>query len=105
MSHVLVIDQNKTPLDPIHPGRARRSTVQGFRTGDIAKAVIPIGTKSGTYIGRIAVREIGHFNITTSAGVVQGLNAKYFTAIHRTDGYSYQKGRAACGQVMVPPHA
>ncbi len=24
MSHVLVIDQNKTPLDPIHSGRARK---------------------------------------------------------------------------------
>jgi 5-methylcytosine-specific restriction endonuclease McrA len=70
------------------------SLVQGFRTGDIAKAIIPAGTKAGTYVGRVAVRETGYFNITTAAGTIQGLNARYFTAIHRMDGYSYQKGRS-----------
>ena len=72
-----------------------KSTVQGFRTGDMAKAIIPTGTKVGTYVGRVAVRETGSFNITTAAGTVQGLNATYFTAIQRMDGYSYQKGRSA----------
>ena len=71
------------------------SMVRGFRTGDMAKAIIPTGTKVGTYVGRVAVRETGSFNITTATGTVQGLNAKYFTAIHRSDGYSYQKARSA----------
>jgi 5-methylcytosine-specific restriction endonuclease McrA len=71
------------------------SLVQGFRTGDMVRAVIPNGTKVGTYVGRVAVRETGSFNITTAHGTIQGLNARYFTAIHRVDGYSYQKGRSA----------
>ncbi len=82
-----------------------KSTVQGFRTGDMPKAIIPTGTKAGTYVGRVAVRETGSFTITTSAGTIQGLNAKYFTAIHRMDGYSYQKARAVYGRVVFPPHA
>lgn len=72
-----------------------KSLVQGFRTGDIAKAIIPTGTKVGTYVGRVAVRETGRFNITTTHGTIQGLNARYFTAIQCVDGYSYQKGRSA----------
>jgi 5-methylcytosine-specific restriction endonuclease McrA len=72
-----------------------KSLVQGFRTGDMAKAIIPTGTKVGTYIGRVAVRETGYFNVTTAAGTIQGLNVRFFTAIHRMDGYSYQNGRSA----------
>ncbi len=79
--------------DPRTTGKGK-STVQGFRTGDMAKAIIPTGTKVGTYVGRVAVRETGSFNITTATGTIQGLNATYFTAIHRVDGYSYQQARS-----------
>ncbi len=72
-----------------------KSVVQDFRTGDTAKASIPTGTKAGVYVGRVAVRETGSFNITTRGGTIQGLNAKYFTIIHHADGYSYQKARSA----------
>ena len=73
------------------------SLVQGFRSGDMARAVITTGTRVGVYVGRVAVRATGKFNITTSAGTVQGLHVKYFTAIQRRDGYtySYQKARSA----------
>ena len=73
------------------------STVEGFRTGDMAKAMILKGTKVGTYVGRVAVRETGYFNITTSTGTIQGVNFKCFTPLHRSDGYAYhtpQKGRS-----------
>jgi 5-methylcytosine-specific restriction endonuclease McrA len=72
-----------------------KSLVHGFRTGDMAKAIILTGTKAGTYVGRVAVRETGYFNITTAQGTMQGVHARYFTALHRVDGYSYQKGRSA----------
>ena len=74
------------------------STVQGFRTGDIVKAIIPTGIKSGTYVGRIAVRKTGMFTITTSTITGQDTNVKYLTCLHHMDGYSYQitqKGRSA----------
>ncbi len=51
---------------------ARR--VSGFQTGDLVRAVVPTSSiKAGTYVGRLAVRATGSCNITTSAGVVQGI--------------------------------
>ena len=74
------------------------STVRGFRTGDIATARIPTGSKSGTFIGRIAVRKTGTFTITTNTSTGQDVNVKYLTCLHHMDGYAYQtaqKGRSA----------
>jgi 5-methylcytosine-specific restriction endonuclease McrA len=69
-------------------------TVLGFRTGDIARAVVTSGVKEGVYVGRVAIRATKRFNIQTRAGTIQGLPAHTFTVLHRSDGYSYQKGRA-----------
>ncbi len=69
-----------------------RSCVQGFRTGDIVRAKVPSGKKSGSHVGRVAVRVCGSFNITTRTGTIQGVAAGYCTALQHTDGYSYQKG-------------
>jgi hypothetical protein len=66
--------------------------VQGFRTGDIVRATVPSGKKSDSYFGRVAVRASGFFNITTKIGTIQGVAARYCTALQRADGYSYQKG-------------
>jgi 5-methylcytosine-specific restriction endonuclease McrA len=60
-----------------------------FQTGDIIRAAIKAGKKIGTYIGRIATRATGSFNISTSNGLVQGISHKYCKAIHRKDGYGY----------------
>ncbi len=67
----------------------RDKFVKGFQTGDIVKAVVTKGKKIGTYIGRIAVRSTGSFNIATAKGLVQGINYKYCQAIHKKDGYNY----------------
>ncbi len=76
------------------PKQAKR--VKGFQTGDIVKAVVPSGAKSGTYVGRVAVRATGSFNITTKEGkTVQGISHRHCTALQTCDGYSYQKGEAA----------
>lgn len=69
------------------PKQARM--VQGFRTGDMVQAVVTSGKKVGTYTGRVAVRTRGSFNITTASGTIQGLNYRFFHAIHRADGYRY----------------
>ncbi|MEA5594082.1 RNA-guided endonuclease IscB [Rivularia sp. UHCC 0363] len=63
--------------------------VKGFQTGDIVKAVVITGKKVGEYIGRIAVRTSGSFNISTNNGLVQGISHKYCSAIHKKDGYGY----------------
>lgn len=62
--------------------------VQGFQTGDIVKAIVTSGKNLGRYVGRVAVRSIGSFNISASE-LVQGISYKYCQIIHRKDGYGY----------------
>ena len=67
----------------------RYKFVKGFQTGDIVKAVVTKGKKIGTYLGRVAVRSTGSFNISTSNGLVQGISHRYCTTVHGKDGYAY----------------
>jgi 5-methylcytosine-specific restriction endonuclease McrA len=63
--------------------------VHGFQTGDMVKAVVTSGKKIGTYIGRVAVRASGSFNIKTAHATIQGISYKYCQPQHRSDGYMY----------------
>ncbi len=74
---------------PKQPGRKK-----GFKTGDIVKAVVTKGKHVGTYVGRVAARATGSFDITTKQGTTQGIGYQYCRALHRSNGYSYQKGEA-----------
>ena len=65
--------------------------VKNFQTGDIVKAVVIKGKKIGAYIGRVAVRTSGSFNISTASGLIQGISHKYCKSIHKKDGYEYGK--------------
>jgi len=66
----------------------RFKSVKGFQTGDIVKAVVTSGKKFGIYIGRVAVRTSGSFNISASK-LVSGISFKYCKIVHHKDGYSY----------------
>lgn len=61
----------------------------GFQTGDIVKASVAKGKKAGTYVGRVAVRTSGFFNIKFGELVIQGIGHRWCRLIQRTDGYSY----------------
>ena len=67
----------------------RKKFVKGFQTGDIVKAVVTSGKKIGTYVGRVAVRSTGSFNISTANGLIQGISHKCCTRVHAKDGYAY----------------
>lgn len=67
----------------------------GFQTGDLIRAVVPTGKKYGTHTGRVAVRATGSFNITTTAGTVQGVSHKHCAVLQRGDGYGYLWKEAA----------
>ena len=69
--------------------KSRKKKVNGFQTGDIAKAIVTSGKKVGTYIGRVAVRKSGFFNIKTRETTIQGINWTYCHMLHMSDGYSY----------------
>ncbi|BAZ20724.1 HNH endonuclease [Kalymmatonema gypsitolerans NIES-4073] len=67
----------------------RNKFVKGFQTGDIVKAVVTSGKKIGTYVGRVAVRSTGSFNISTANGLIQGIGYKNCVSVHKKDGYNY----------------
>ena len=63
----------------------------GFATGDLVRAVVPTGKKAGTYVGRVAVRSRGSFNITASAGTVQGISHRHCRLLQRADGWGWSR--------------
>ena len=67
----------------------RQKQIHGFQTGDRVKAVVTQGKKIGTYVGRVAVRASGSFNIQTAQSLIQGISYRYCTLIQRGDGYGY----------------
>ncbi len=68
----------------------RSKSSHGFKTGDIVSAHVTKGKKIGTYVGRVAVRESGSFNITTASGVVQGIGHRTCRLLQPANGYGYQ---------------
>jgi 5-methylcytosine-specific restriction endonuclease McrA len=76
--------------------------IQGFTTGDLVVAVVPSGKQAGTYVGRVAIRTSGYFNITTKGTTIQGISYQYCHPIHRCDGYSYHSEKEVGG---IPPTA
>ena len=95
----------------------RSKSAFGFQTGDLVRAVITTGKKAGTYLGRVAIRASGSFNIQSSTGLVQSIHHRFCTLIQRADGYGYSwtkiaptKGDAVMGRsptaaLSLPGHA
>jgi len=73
--------------------------VQGFQTGDLVRAVVRSGTKQGTYVGKVAVRSRGTFNIPTARVVVTDIRHRWCRLVTKADGYIYQQGKEAA----IPP--
>ena len=91
----------------------RQKAVKGFQTGDLVRAEVPASSKkAGTYIGRVAIRTTGSFNIQTGTEVVQGISHKHCQVLQRGDGYGYSRiatpkgeagvGRAQHGALSLP---
>ena len=68
----------------------RAKSVQGFRTGDLVRAMVPTGKKAGVHVGRVAIRATGNFNIQKLSGVVQGISFRHCRVLMRGDGYTYE---------------
>lgn len=72
--------------------KPRSKNFFGFKTGDIVKAIIPVGARTkvptGTYTGRVAVRSTGHFDVKTTDAKIT-VSHKYCKPLHLMDGYSY----------------
>lgn len=74
---------------PRTKAKSKEKKIKGFQTGDIVKAIVTSRKKVGTYIGRVAVRKSGSFNIKTVEKTIQGIGWKYCRVLHLSDGYSY----------------
>ncbi len=70
----------------------------GFQTGDLVRAVVTTGRKIGTYLGRVAIRASGSFNVRTGNGLVQGIHHRFCTLVQRADGYGYSWAKMASTQ-------
>jgi hypothetical protein len=55
----------------------------------MVRAVVPSGLKMGTWMGRVAVRKTGSFNVQTPDGATKGISYRYCTLTQRADGYGY----------------
>ena len=69
--------------------------VHGFQTSDMVKAIVKTGKKAGVYVGRVAVRASGSFNIKVANNTIQGISYRYCRLLQRVDGYSYEQGGTA----------
>lgn len=65
----------------------------GFQTGDMVKAEVPKGKYAGVWVGRVAVRASGSFDLKDSSGkrICQGISHKYCQLIQRLDGWQHEK--------------
>jgi 5-methylcytosine-specific restriction endonuclease McrA len=79
----------------------RQKQVHGFQTGDMVRAIVPSGKKTGAYVGRVAVRASGSFNVQTSTAVVQGISWRHCHVLSRGDGYTYHT-RTRCSEQHAP---
>ena len=55
------------------------------------KAIVTSGKKTGVYVGGVATRASGSFNVSAAAGLVQGISYKHCRIIHKKDGYGYAR--------------
>ncbi|WP_297444858.1 RNA-guided endonuclease IscB [Acidiferrobacter sp.] len=76
----------------------RAKSAFGFQTGDMVRAVVTTGKKMGVYLGRVAIRASGSFNIQSSTGLVQGIHHRFCALIQRADGYGYSWTKIAYTQ-------
>ncbi|MBO0792185.1 MAG: RRXRR domain-containing protein [Ktedonobacteraceae bacterium] len=72
--------------------RSRHKVHHGYQTGDLVRAVVPVGKKAGTHVGRVLARASGSFDLVTTSGRITGINHRYCHPVHRNDGYAYTKG-------------
>lgn len=74
-------------------GKAKSAKqVLGFQTGDLIHADVPKGKYEGAWVGRVAVRSSGSFDIIQHGKrVAQGVSFRYCRVIQRSDGWQYEQ--------------
>lgn len=73
--------------------RTKRKMHFGFKTGDLVVAEIFEGKYAGRWVGRVAVRASGYFDIKDGLGrhICQGISHRHMKLLQRADGWQYEK--------------
>lgn len=91
-------------LSQLTRGHRSRGKVRfGFATGDLVVVEVPAGKYAGRYIGYVAVRQSGYFDLKDLSGrrVCQGVSWCCFRLLQRFDGWRYEKFKVAA---LSSPH-
>ena len=80
----------------------KQKSVHGFKTGDLVNAIVPKGVKTGTYLGRVSVRQTGFFCINTGIEKTDGISYKHCKNVWRSDGYAYLLTKPKEGKRFLP---
>lgn len=67
--------------------KPRQRKFFGYATGDLVRAMIPMGKFAGTFVGRVAVRSRPRFRV----GQID-VHPKRVSLVQRGDGYNYNEG-------------
>ncbi|MFX1536473.1 MAG: RNA-guided endonuclease IscB [Promethearchaeota archaeon] len=85
--------------------RQRTKQVRGFQTGDLVAADVPKGKYVGRWLGRVAVRASGYFDLKGLGGNIlcQGISYTYCRCLQQADGWYYTKTHLPLSkEEMVP---
>jgi 3-dehydroquinate synthase class II len=63
--------------------------VHCFQTGDMVRLIKTTGKHQGVYVGKVAVRTRGAFDISADGKKISA-NWKHFMLLQRFDGYGYR---------------
>lgn len=83
------VQQNDSKGFPKGSPKMRSKRFMGFKTGDLAIAVIPKGKYTGRWTGRVTIRARPAFGLKTDSIEIGSVHPKYLKKIHSMDGYSY----------------
>jgi hypothetical protein len=67
----------------------------------MTRAYVASGKKAGRYVGRVAVRASGSFNLQGTDGVIEGISHRYCRLTQRNDGYGYHDSPATISDPVV----
>ena len=67
----------------------RSKSAFGYQTGDIVKAIVTKGKNKGVWVGRVAIRARGHFNIQTSEKTISSISHKNCHLLMHANGHNY----------------
>ena len=101
LSKVFVIDMNKHPLDPVHPGWARKLLSSGQAAVFRRYPFTIILKQAFVHAGRMPAKANGAFTIATATGTVTDIGHRYCRRVQRADGYGYLL-EGGCGFLPIP---